>query len=155
MKLRAVQKDEEEAGVQMAPLIDCVFILLIFFLVTSLLQKPHKELPVKVPSAGAGDAVVPEQDALVVTLTAVNPDLDPKAQAQRKAGVPVYDPFIVLDDEPVTKDLLNGRLRQVARENIKRRVRIDCEGRLAWRHVVPILDMCREHGLSAVSVRTF
>ena len=50
--MRFNKRDEsEDPGVQMAPLLDIVFLLLIFFLVTASLKKPHKELPVHVPDA--------------------------------------------------------------------------------------------------------
>jgi biopolymer transport protein ExbD len=145
-----MQGEEEEAGVMMAPLIDCVFILLVFFLVTSMLQKPHKELPIRLPHAGAGEVAKEEQDPLVVLLTPINPDI---SLAAKKVQGTVFEPYIVIEKDLVTKELLERRIRQVAKENPERRIRVQCEGRLAWRHVVPILDLCRLHGLNAVAVR--
>ncbi len=151
MQLNAARKKEEEdASIQMAPLIDCVFILLIFFLVTSMLQKPHKELHIDVPNAGAGEVAVEQPAPIIIVLSATNPDpLAPKNDER-----PKYEPYIILDDEPMTRDLLESRLRQVAKKTPGRHVRIDCDGHLAWRYVVPILDMCRFHGLVNVNVRT-
>ena len=50
-------KQEEEASVevQLTPLIDCVFLLLIFFLVSSQLKKVEKRLEVDLPRAHVGE----------------------------------------------------------------------------------------------------
>lgn len=150
MKLRGTQK-EEQAEVQMAPLIDCVFILLIFFLVTSMLQKPHNELLFEVPHAGAGAKVVEKEESLVIVVTSTNPD--PEARNERNAP-PNRDPFIIIGGEPVTKQLLERRLREISQQNSRRHIRIDSAGHLAWRHIVPILNLCRFHGLKRVDIRT-
>jgi biopolymer transport protein ExbD len=150
MKLRATQK-EERAGVNLAPLIDCVFILLIFFLVTSMLQKPHNELLLDVPEAGAAEKVTEKHEPLVIVLTTTNPD--PLAPKRRRDDPPRRDPYIAVDGEPMTKDLLERRLRQVAQATPGRRIRIDAEPQLKMRHVVPIVDLCRFHGLTRVDVR--
>jgi biopolymer transport protein ExbD len=149
VKIRGTLKEEEKAEVQMAPLIDCVFILLIFFLVTSMLQKPHNELALQVPFSGIGEVKSEEQNPLVITLTSKNPD---PVEARESTG-PLRDPFIVMDGEEMTKALLERRLRQVAQENPNRRIRIDSDPYLVWRHVVPVLDLCRFHGLTRVDIR--
>ena len=43
--MRVRLDDEDDVQVQMAPLIDCVFLLLSFFLVATTLKKIEKELP--------------------------------------------------------------------------------------------------------------
>ena len=50
-----IKKDlfDSLGDVQMGPLIDCVFLLLIFFLVTATMQKPHKELDLQLPNSAA------------------------------------------------------------------------------------------------------
>ena len=45
------QEDESAVEVQLTPLIDCVFLLLIFFLVSSQLKKVEKRLEVDLPRA--------------------------------------------------------------------------------------------------------
>lgn len=149
MKFTTFQQ-EEDAAVQMAPLIDCVFNLLIFFLVTSMLQKPHNELAIQIPDSGVGEEATKtkEPEPVVILVTASNPE--PKAP---KSGAPQFEPFIVLDKEPMTKELLERRLRQIAQETPNRRIRIDSDGHLKWRHVVPVLDLCRFHGLTRVDIR--
>ena len=149
MKLRQTQ-EEEKAEVQMAPLIDCVFILLIFFLVTSMLQKPHNELLFDVPHSGAGAKVTEPDEPLIITVTSSNPD----PELEKMATGPKRDAFMVLEGEPMTKELLERRLRQIAQKNPKRQIRIDSDGHLAWRHLITVLDLCKFHGLTRVNIRT-
>ncbi len=149
MKLRGTQ-EEEQAEVQMAPLIDCVFILLIFFLVTSMLQKPHNELAIQVPYSGVGQVPVENAPTLIIVVTDKNPDVS----AAHKGTAPTLTPFIMVEGEEMNNQLLDRRLRQVAQANPNRRIRIDSEGYLVWRHLVPILDLCRFHGLTHIEIRT-
>ncbi|WFB36338.1 biopolymer transporter ExbD [Kiritimatiellota bacterium B12222] len=44
------RKRESNAEVPLSPLIDCVFLLLIFFLVTTMLKKTEKQIPIQLPS---------------------------------------------------------------------------------------------------------
>jgi biopolymer transport protein ExbD len=54
----------EEAEMDITPMIDCTFLLLIFFLVTS---KMKSDLPIELPKARHG-AVVVEQSSVILTL---------------------------------------------------------------------------------------
>lgn len=48
MKINLEQ--DEKLEVQMSPLIDCVFLLLIFFLVTTMMKKWEMQIPLELPS---------------------------------------------------------------------------------------------------------
>jgi len=49
MKL-SLNEDDNKVEVQMSPLIDCVFLLLIFFLVTTMMKKWEMQIPLSIPS---------------------------------------------------------------------------------------------------------
>lgn len=161
MKLRIIQ-DEEKATVPMAPLIDCVFILLIFFLVTSMLQKPHMELDLYAPHSGAGEIDAKQPEPLVIMMLSALPqglvaERQEIARLMRKDPVPKeqrFEPFLLIGEEVLNKELLERRLRHIAQKTPTRCIRLDVEEHIAWRHVVPILDICRFHGLTRVDVRT-
>lgn len=63
--MRWTRHAEEEASLGLAPLIDVVLLLLIFFLVASSFVQPR--LPLDLPEASTGEAPGPE--SLVVSLT--------------------------------------------------------------------------------------
>jgi len=132
MRVRA--EEEEEVGVQMAPLIDCVFLLLIFFLVAATLKKAHKEVEIELPHSAAAAETKSKYDTVIIEVT--------------------KDGTIYLEAQPVTQRLLHKRLREAAAENPDRRVRIDADRRTAFQHIVHVLDLCQFEGLNNVGVRT-
>lgn len=139
MRMRSV-RSEDEAEVMMAPLIDCVFILLIFFLTTSMLQKPHKDLGIVLPEARAAEKATAQHDTLVLEVTAGRP--------------PYGDPTIVLDGQEMTLTLLHKRLRELVWKDSQRKVRLDADREVDVRHITRILDLLQFEGLNAVGVRT-
>jgi biopolymer transport protein ExbD len=58
--------DENEAGIDMSPLIDCVFILLIFFIVTTVFVE---ETGVEVDKPQAASSVQLEKNSILIALT--------------------------------------------------------------------------------------
>ena len=131
-----VKLDEgDEPSVMMAPLIDCVFLLLIFFLVTATLKRIHKELPINLPDAGAKVKGKALADTLVIAID---------------KGGDVY-----IEDVKVTTQILHRSLRQFALnpKYPNKRVRIDGDRQCAFQHIVRILDYCQFENLKNVGVR--
>lgn len=52
--MRLKYDDEDKVEIQMSPLIDCVFLLLIFFLVTNMMKKWEMQIPLSLPSIESG-----------------------------------------------------------------------------------------------------
>ena len=64
-------EDDGTNEINMTPIIDCVFLLLIFFLVATVLKKVDKELDVELPQAAhATDRKYTEQKLVVVGVDA-------------------------------------------------------------------------------------
>ena len=61
---------ETEAGVPLSPLIDCVFLLLIFFLVTTMMKKWEKQIPLDLPDITSSLSVESKQNASIIALDA-------------------------------------------------------------------------------------
>ncbi|MFP3937693.1 MAG: ExbD/TolR family protein [Phycisphaerae bacterium] len=139
MRLHATE-NEEEAGINMAPLIDCVFILLIFFLVTSMMQKPHKDLGIVLPEAASAEEATADYDTVIVELTAPRP--------------PDGRPVIVMDGEEVTQTVLHQRLRRMALENPNRKVRLDADREASVYDISRIMDQLQFVGLTDIGWRT-
>jgi biopolymer transport protein ExbD len=132
-----IQLGEEEAegdeGVQMAPLIDCVFLLLCFFLVTAALREIHVELPLDLPDAGACVKAKAVDNTIVISVT--------------------KDGAIHLADTPVNTRTLLSKLRAHAKMP-NARVRVDGDRACAFQHIAYVLDLCQFEGLNNVGVRT-
>ncbi|MDA3962513.1 MAG: biopolymer transporter ExbD [Planctomycetota bacterium] len=125
--------DEEGLEVQMAPLIDCVFLLLIFFLVASTMKKLDKELPVDLPVAGLVSVNAPKADDLLI--------IGVDAAGQTYIGT-----------EPVTNSMLHQRIKQTAAEAPARRVRLDADQSADFVHVLRVLDLLSFEGLDNVGI---
>jgi biopolymer transport protein ExbD len=133
MRLRGAD-EEDRAEVHMAPLIDCVFLLLIFFLVAGTLKKAHKELEIELPNSAASKEAKSEYATLIIEVT--------------------RDGKIYLDSEPMSKTLLRTRLRNAAAEFPERQVRIDGDRNTAYQHITYLMDLLQFEGLKNVRFRT-
>ncbi len=118
----------------MAPLIDCVFLLLIFFLVATTLKKIDKELPLELPDVQAAIEVQPPEEVVVVSV-------------DQTGG-------LYLKGTPVSLSLLQGELRARARESKATKVRLDIDQRASFQKAMLVIDMLRFEGLRNVSINS-
>jgi biopolymer transport protein ExbD len=126
--------DDETPDVQMAPLIDCVFLLIAFFLVATTMRQARRELAIDLPTASPGEAVSTEAPLLIVAID--------------------RDGRIAIDGMPVEAGALRARLAAAAAGGAARRVRIDGDRAAPLQSVVDVLDACRLQGLSAVGLQS-
>lgn len=79
---RFLQNDDEESQIDLTPMLDVVFIMLIFFIVTSTFVK---ESGVDVTRPQADTAVVAESNAIQIGITANNQVFMDKRQIDKRA----------------------------------------------------------------------
>jgi len=133
MRIRQIDEEGSAAAVQMAPLIDCVFLLLTFFLVTSALREIHRELPLEMPDRGAASKAKAPDPVLVISIA--------------------KDGLIHMAGEPVTLQVLHQKLRAASQQpNV--RVLIEGDRAAAFQHITYVLDLCEFEGLKNVGVQT-
>jgi biopolymer transport protein ExbD len=123
----------EELGVQMAPLIDCVFLLLVYFLCTSHVTKQHKDLGIDLPEAASAKETKSTYKTLIIEVT--------------------RDGTIYVESQPMTKRLLHQRLREAVIESPNRPVRIDADRSTAYAYISPLLDLLQFMGMNDVGLR--
>jgi len=132
--------EEEQPEISLIALIDCIFFLLMFFMVASSFQKQaegkaSRQLPITLPqSAVSLDAAVADASPVVLGVDV-------------KGGV-------YWGRDPVTTVELRDRLHAQAQRDPDRPVRIDGDTRVAYQEVVHLLDLCQFEGLTHVSLRT-
>ena len=63
-------EEEEHIEIQMTSMMDCIFLMLIFFLVSSQLKKVEKELPIELPRANTTRDVKSTPDLITVSVNA-------------------------------------------------------------------------------------
>lgn len=133
MRLRSRNRIEPE--VSMGPLIDCVFLLLIFFLVSTMFKKENRDINIVPPESDSAVKLPPDDRQVVVGIT---------------AGGEVFWQGV-----PVTRTDLHSRLRQQAEEDPEKRIRLDADAGAPFELVVEMLDLCQFRGLSNVGIRTY
>jgi len=122
---------EEEATVDISPLIDMVFILLIFFMVTTTFVKDMK-LDLDRPSASSGVA------------------------ASTKAIRVFIDQYgdIYVDNQPVRIYSLQSKLRDMLRSSTEKSVLVVTDENVVAKLVLEVIDQTRLAGATDVGVAT-
>lgn len=124
-------------GINMTPMIDVVFQLIIFFLVTNHLVKQEEQLQLPLPVAASGSEPV-EEDIPRLTINVLE------------------DGTLMLAGRTLTPDDLRNRLRDKVREiGTSLQVRIRSDRGVPYRFVEPILLACAGAGVWDVSFAVY
>ena len=119
----------EKGQLDIAPLIDIVFLLLIFFMLTSsFIFQPG--IKINLPKAITSEVI--HEKSLIILVTANN--------------------YIYLNDRVITMSELSSRLRIAAKEN--KPLLIKADRRASLGKVVEVWDMCRDEGISQINIAT-
>ena len=131
-----VKLDESEGlEIQMGPLMDMVFILLIFFIVIAVTKKSIKELGIQLPSPGvAVSEVKPKDKDLVIRVT--------------QAGE------TWVGDRQVNKQRMLDAIREAQQLDPKTKVRFEIDRRAKFEHLFPVFDQLKHYGLTEWGFRT-
>ena len=123
-------RDETEQQFQIAPMIDVVFILLIFFIATYATAQEEKLLDICLPTAASGKDETRTLREIVVNLNA-------------KGEIFVNRRRYLLPE-------LEARLRKLAEFAADPGVIIRADGNCAYHHVVQIMDLCARNKVRRV-----
>lgn len=126
--------EAEQTSPDLTPMIDCVFLLLIFFLVATTMKKPEEELKVQLPDPAISARVAEEAPLVVI-------------------GIDETGLFYV-GTTPVGQGELRQRLHDIAQRNPDARIRIDVDRRAPSRSLVHLLDLCAFEKLRHYAIHT-
>ncbi|MDF1589877.1 MAG: biopolymer transporter ExbD [Desulfobacterales bacterium] len=129
MKIQLNQSSK--VRIELIPLIDIVFLLLVFFIYAILSMAVHRGLPVRLPSAAA--AQIEKLTTLSVTITA--------------------DGSTFVDKEPVPLSELAGVLKAKAAGKHQTGVLLFADRSLTYQKLFRVLDQIRSTGLNHVSLQ--
>lgn len=127
---RLRNKNESEGSIDISPLIDMVFILLIFFMVSTTFVKDMK---IDIERPGASSAERASTKALRVNID---------------AGGNIY-----IDGNPVRPWMVQSRVRDFMESGAKQ-VLVITDRRVAAERLVEVVDQCRLAGAEDVGVAT-
>jgi biopolymer transport protein ExbD len=143
--MRIRKKDDDDVTLEMSPLIDCVFLLLIFFLITTMMKKLEKQIPIEVPDP---DVTISERmDARRVILAIGKDGRYYSAERRLQDGRPDFR--AVGDVDKFVENL--GRMTQGAGEEIN--VRLYADPDVEFQTVIDMLDKLQINHLNKVDVR--
>jgi biopolymer transport protein ExbD len=131
MRKSKVRNKGEAPKLEMTPMIDVVFQLLIFFLVTLKQEDILSKLEVSRPAPETRPPPEVPPDLLTIT---------------------VYKDGYVLQGRRVSLDHLDRQLTRLAQYSKKLSVVIKCTGDSPHRHLVKLLDVCAKADLKNLSV---
>jgi biopolymer transport protein ExbD len=132
--------DDEQPEIGLIALIDCIFFLLMFFMVATSFkhpvgEKPQKELPLTLPAAQ-------------MSLDRVGAGAPPLTIGIDKKGK------LYLDGDKVSVQGLHDRLEHEAANNPGRPIRIDGDEMARYQDIVHVLDLCQFEGFTRISLHT-
>ena len=127
-------RQPEPANVQLAPRIDIVFLLLIFFIVTWQYTRAETELSVSVPTAQEG--------------------ADPQRQIGEIVINILADSTIRVEGTTVDLEQLLEKLTKIAKEYENQPVRIRGDGGVQYQRIVEVIDTCQKAGIWNISFAT-
>ena len=126
---RHVQREDALEQINMAPLIDVIFQLLIFFMLSSSFTFPSG-IHVKLPKAVTSDIIKDEN--LIISITSEN--------------------LIYLNNKIVTIKELKKKLSQPAKE--RRPILIKADRRASLGRIVDVWDLARDLGIERINIAT-
>lgn len=130
-----IKKGSALAALSLTPLIDVVFLLLVFFLVTTRFAQEDYELAVKLPAASEAQPLMAE----------------PK---EKFVNIDRHGEYVV-DGRVMTRDEVEEVLRQAVADNpVNQSVVIRADKRVEFDYVVAVMNLCNRTGVSDYSVTT-
>jgi biopolymer transport protein ExbD len=126
--------DGSDATLDLAPLIDVVFLLLIFFMVATSFAQEEQRLDLELPEAHSGQEAGQHNEELVLDV--------------------LQDGSVELNGARLAPQALNDELSAIARNNPRRPVVVRADRGLDYGRVIAVLDQCRLVGLTNAGLAT-
>ncbi|HBM78269.1 MAG: biopolymer transporter ExbD [Roseibacillus sp.] len=123
-----------ESVIQLAPMIDIVFLLLIFFLVTWQFSRSEQDSKVKVPTSSQG-----KDETRAISEINVN---------IRQSGE------LVINGEVLTEKQLLTKLRAIVEVYQNQPVRLRGDGEITYQTLMGVIDICQQAGIWNISFAT-
>ncbi len=123
--------DERKVRIEMLPLIDVVFLLLVVFIYTMLSMAVHNGLPVSLPQSST--AVPEKKFSLAVTIK--------------------ENHEIFVNKSPVLLENLTDMLKQKAESEHNRGILVFADNKVSYQSLFTILDKIKEAGFIEISLQ--
>jgi len=132
VKLR--RREDDEPVLNLTPMIDVVFQLLVFFMVATTFLDPERAIEIALPEASAGEPITDEIKELVINVFA--------------------DGRMVVSGQDVDDAQLLQTLKAAALADPNTPVTIRGDGQARHERIVQVMDACQRAGLTQFNVGT-
>jgi biopolymer transport protein ExbD len=128
--MRIQRRSPKKARIEIIPMIDTIFFLLVFFMISTLSMVQYRGMPVNLPKAASGQQAPAESAAITI---------DRHAQ-------------IFLNKHPVDKAILGDLLRRQLAGNPDLLLVINADDGVEHGHVVEVMDIARGANVAKMAI---
>jgi biopolymer transport protein ExbD len=128
--MRIQRRRLKKARIEIIPMIDTIFFLLVFFMISTLSMTQFKGMPVNLPKAASGQQAPAESAAITIN----------------------KEHQIFLDKQPVEKTSLADRLGGLIAKNPELLVVINADDGVEHGHVVEVMDIARSTNVAKMAI---
>jgi biopolymer transport protein ExbD len=128
--MRVPRQAPSKARIEIIPMIDVIFFLLVFFMISTLSMTVNRGLPVNLPTAATSQKEVGENIALTLT----------------------QDGALFFNREPIALQDLGQRVKAALATDAQLMVIINADGQTRHSSVIEILDELRGAGVSRLAI---
>jgi biopolymer transport protein ExbD len=128
--MRLQRRTIKKARIEIIPMIDTIFFLLVFFMISTLSMARYSGLPVNLPKAATGQQAPSESAAVTIG----------------------PDGKIAIDKQEVSRDHVGGILKKRLVSNPELLVLINADERVEHGLVVEIMDAARQAGVAKMAI---
>ncbi len=124
-----IKHSQAETGVaiDLTPVIDMVFLLLIFFLVATTFHQTEREMRIALPTASAAEPI-----STLLREFVINVD---------------RDGLIFMNGRQITAEELTARVKEAVAVNPEQKVTVRGDRAASYASIVAVLDICKNSGI--------
>jgi biopolymer transport protein ExbD len=128
--MRIQRRNPKKARIEIIPMIDTIFFLLVFFMISTLSMSQYRGMPVNLPKAASGQQAPAESAAITI---------DNQGR-------------VFIDKQPVEKEMLGDLLRQQLADNADLLVVINADDGVEHGRVVEVMDIARGANVARMAI---
>ena len=128
--MRLKRATTKKARIEIIPMIDTIFFLLVFFMISTLSMARYTGLPVNLPKAASGQQ--PASESVAITMTT--------------------DGKVFIDKQEVPRENVRTVLQQRLSEKPDLLILINADERVEHGRVVDVLDNARQAGVTKMAI---
>ena len=130
--MRLPPSEKKKARIEIIPMIDTMFFLLVFFMIATLSMTLQRGMPVNLPTAGSTTDKVKEQVSLTIT----------------------EDGALYYDKDPIEVQTLQSRLVALLETDSDPSVVINADEQVSHGRVIEVMDTVRLSGIHNMAIAT-